>query len=394
MGLSEAAQIFQRFMDEIFRDVSFVFVYIDDILIFFKSVEEHYLHLKAVFDRLVYYGLIVNERKCIFGVEYFQFLGHDVGPNGIRPLEEKVRAFKEFPKPKTPKQLWQFLGMLNFYRKFVPKCSTILQPLHVILSRRRLEWTDVVKNAFEVAKKIISEKILLAYPEHDAPITFMVDASENGAGAVVQQTVDGVKQPLMFFSQSFNQAQKNYSTFDRELLAMYMAVRYFSWFLESRDFCILTDHKPLVAAFKSPMNNSTHRQSRHLSTISEYTTNVQHTKGTENVVADCLSRTEINAIFSDVNDINFAEIAIAQMTDEFLPPALSKLKIVEQTLPKNKFKLLGDISTGRFRPLILESFQRTIFDRLHSLSHGRIRATRKLISERFVWPKMRTDIRD
>ena len=283
-------------------------------------------------------------------------MGHDVGPNDIRPLEEKVRAIKEFPKPKTPKQIRQFLDMLNFYRKFVPKCSAILQPLHVILSRRRLGWTDVAKNAFEVATKTISEKTLLAYPKHDAPITLMVDASENGAGAVVQQTVEGVKQPLMFFSQSFNQAQKNYSTFDRELFAMYMAVRYFSWFLESRDFCILTDHKPLVAAFKSPMNNFTHRQSRHLSTIAEYTTNVQHIKGTENVVADCLSRTEINAIFSDVNDINFAEIANAQMTDEFLPSASIKLKIVERILPENEFKLLGDISTGRFRLSFLKVF--------------------------------------
>ena len=98
---------------------------------------------------------------------------------------------------------------------------------------------------------------------------------------------------------------------------MYMAVRYFSWFLKSQDFCILTDHKPLVAAFKSPMNNFTHRQSRLLVTISKYTTNVQHIKGTENVVADCLSRAESNAIFSDENDIDFAKIAHAQMTDEF-----------------------------------------------------------------------------
>ena len=99
MRLSGAAQTFQRFMDEIFRDVSFVFVYIDDKLIFSKSVEEHYLHLKSVFDRLAYYGLFVNRRKCIFGVEHIQFLGRDVRPNGIRPLEEKARAIKEFPKP-------------------------------------------------------------------------------------------------------------------------------------------------------------------------------------------------------------------------------------------------------------------------------------------------------
>ena len=102
----------------------------------------------------------------------------------------------------------------------MPKCSNILQPLHVILSRRRLEWTDVAENASEVAKKTISEKTLLAYPKHDASITLMVDASENEAGAVMQQTVHGVKQPLMFFSQSFNQVQKSYLTFDRKLLAM------------------------------------------------------------------------------------------------------------------------------------------------------------------------------
>ena len=394
MGLSGAAQTFQRFMDEIFRDLSFVFVYIDDILVFSKRLSEHHEHLTAVFDRLSYYGLIVNRAKCVFGVKNVQFLGHEVSEEGIHPLEEKVRAIKDFPKPTTEKKLRQFLGLYNFYRKFVPNCSSVLQPLNDLLGKRKLNWTDNAHHAFVTAKEAIFQQALLAFLKHGAPITLVVDVSEKGAGGALQQVVNGVPQPLMFFSQSFNAAQKRYSTFDRELLAMYMAVRYFGWFLESRDFRILTDHKPLAAAFKSPMPNATSRQSRQMSAIAEYTTDIEYIKGSENVVADCLSRVEVNALFDfeTAQNIDYVKLALEQKEDDSLQLNSKSLKLVEKTLPDSNVSLLGDMSTGRFRVLVPPSFQRLVYEKLHNLSHGGTRATRRLISERFVWPKMNTDM--
>ena len=154
---------------------------------------------------------------------------------------------------------------------------------------------------------------MLAYPKLGAPITLVVDAS------VLQQEVNRDQQPLMFFSQSFSAVQERYSTFDRELLAMYMAVRYFGWFLESCTFGILTDHTPLAATFKSSMPNATPRQSKHMSTIAELNTDIHYIKGSENVVADCQSRAEVNALFSEIAEqIDFLQIAKAQKNDETL----------------------------------------------------------------------------
>ena len=141
--------------------------------------------------------------------------------------------------------------------------------------RRKLDWDETAATSFVAVKDTLSEKMLLLYPTLGAPITLIVNALEKGSGAVVQQEVDGEQQPLMFFFQTFNEAQCRYSTFDRELLAMFFAVRYFSWLLETRPFTILTDHRPLVSAFKAPMSQASPRQTRHLSTIAEYTTGVK-----------------------------------------------------------------------------------------------------------------------
>lgn len=133
-GLRNAAQTFQRFMDEVLKGLSFVYGYLDDILIFSPNKDQHVVHLRQLFQRLRNYGILINVAKCGFGQPSITFLGHQLTASGVRPLEDKVQAILNFPTPKNIKELRRFLGVYNFYRRFIPKASAIQAPLNVALT--------------------------------------------------------------------------------------------------------------------------------------------------------------------------------------------------------------------------------------------------------------------
>ena len=236
MGLTNAGQTFQRFMNSLFQDLSFVFVYIDDILIFSSSIEEHRAHLRQIFERLQRNGLIINAAKCLFGQNRLRFLGHIVSDKGIAPVACKVDAINSFSTPQNAQSLRRFLGMVNFYRKFIPQCAKILARLNSLLQgipagrNANLSWNEEASTAFEDIKVALSNATLLNYPQHDSPTALFVDASDKFCGAVLSQIdSSGSHRPLEYFSAAFSDAQKRYSTFDKELLAAYLAVHHFTY---------------------------------------------------------------------------------------------------------------------------------------------------------------------
>jgi hypothetical protein len=247
-GLMNAAQTFQRLMDRLFRSLPFVFTYLDDHLIASRTMEEHMEHLSQFFQVLQDNGLTINPAKCTFAVTSVKFLGHMVSENGITPLPKHVTAIKEFPAPTTIKQLQQFLGMVNFYRR--PRIAATLQPLTDLLrgNPKTLEWTASAADAFTAAKAALVAAVPLSHPAPGATLGLAVDASDTHVGGVLQQLENRAWRPLGFFSQKLTPTQVRYSTFDRELLAAYASVRHFRFLLEGRLFRILTDHKPLVSA--------------------------------------------------------------------------------------------------------------------------------------------------
>jgi len=226
-GLKNAAQTFQRFIDEVLRGLPFVFAYIDDLLIACKDAAEHQDHLMQVFKRLNDYGIQINVDKSVYGVSSVDFLGHTVSAAGITPLPAKCEAIQQFPKPTTQRQLKEFLGMINYYNRFIPKCSLLLQPLYSIIRPCKrgqsvaLVWTPEADIAYDAAKHALSAVTTLSFPSQDAPMSITTDASNTGTGAVLQQYVEGGWKPLAFFSKKLNNAEQNYSTFDQELLAVY-----------------------------------------------------------------------------------------------------------------------------------------------------------------------------
>ncbi|KAK7504021.1 hypothetical protein BaRGS_00004753 [Batillaria attramentaria] len=417
-GLKNSAQAFQRLMDGILRDVPFAFVYIDDVLVASRSREEHLDHLRQVFYLLSINGLVINKGKCVFGVPELDFLGHRVSAEGIRPLPDRVASLQDCPTPADRTSLQRFLGMINYYHRFIPHIAGILAPLHAQASGKgqSIQWTESCQTAFEKAKEALKEAVLLHHPIPDAPTSLTVDASNSAIGAQLEQKQGQHWVPLAFFSRKLSDTEKKYSAFDRELLAAYSAIKHFRHFLEGRSFTLYTDHKPLVSALKNQTERSP-RQTRHLSYIAEFTTDIQYITGKFNVVADALSRFNINSSheehdccsadnFSPVDSElcceeficcsvgNFSQLALDQVQSgemDSYRTSITGLKL--QDVPFGSSTLLCDTSTGVTRPVLPSSWTRPIFDQIHGLSHAGVRPTQHAISQRFVWRGMKRDIR-
>ena len=378
----------------------FSYSYIDDVLIASTNPEERESHLQQVFERFREYGIIVNPSKCELGVPSLTFLGHVVNENGISPLDSKVSVVRDFPLPKTQCKLREFLGLINFYHRFIPHCAEVLQPLHTLLShtpaKSELQWSDEHISVFNQAKEVLAQATLLSYPKPDALTSIMTDASDIAIGAVLQQYIDNQWQPISYFSHKLSPTECCYSTYDRELLAVYQAIKHFRHFVEGRTFFILTDHKPLTFSLHTQSDRYTPRQIRHLDYISQFTTDIRHVKGSCNPVADTLSRIELNQLgLSSPALIDYQAMAAAQGDDHFLTEESSHSALVLQRVPLqySEGTIVYDMSTGVPRPVVPPSFCHTVFKALHSLSHPGIKATQKLVGARFVWPKVKSDVK-
>lgn len=396
-GLRNAGQTFQRFVDEMLRGLDFTYAYLDDFLIFSKDQETHKDHLRQVFSRLQKFGMVVNTAKCVFGASTVTFLGYQISASGTAPLESKVNSIADVPPPTTVRELRRFLGMINFYRRFLPHAAEIQAPLNALLTgsvkaSHPVGWTDETLNAFNNCKKSLCDATLLVHPDCHADLALVTDASDTAMGAVLQQRKNDIWQPLAFFSRKFNPAQQKYSPYDRELLAIYESVRYFRHMLEARHFTIYTDHKPITFAFRERKADRSPRQYRHLDFISQFTTDIRHISGKDNVVADTLSR--IEEIHSP---IDLDKLAYSQSSDEELKQLLNNdnsLRIKKIQIAGTSSPIYCDVSTATPRPFVTKPYRKQIFDSLHSLSHPGTNASAKLIAERFVWPGVRKDCRE
>lgn len=388
-GLCNAGQTFQRFMDEVLRGLDFAYAYIDDVCISSKNQTEHEQHLRTVFQRFRDYGITINVSKCEFGCDEIEFLGHRVNENGLTPLPSKVKALAEFKRPTIVKDLRRFIATINFYRRFLPnavKSQTKLQQL--IKGNKKkdtttLEWTSDSIDAFEKCKLELANAVMLSHPAPNAPLVLQVDASDIAVGAALHQVIENQLQPLGFYSKRLTDTQKRYSTYDRELLAAYQSIKHFRHMLEGRNFVLFTDHKPLTFAFQQKQDKASPRQARHLDYIGQFTTNIQHVSGGDNVIADFLSRIESDAVSTE---IDYHLIAAQQQNDNELHQAKTdtSLELRKITIPDSKVTVFCDISTGRVRPFIPTACRKNILEKIHNLSHPGVRATTKLIGDRFV----------
>jgi cleavage and polyadenylation specificity factor subunit 1 len=307
-------------MEDILRVLDFCFSYLNDILVFFQSFEEHEHQLRTLFHRLETNGILINPTKCVFKATEVPYLGYKVSAEGSLPLEERVAHLQDCPPAKTISQLRRFLGMLNFYRRFLPQAAATQAPLHDVRrvkSYHPIAWTPELHKAFEECKASLSRATLLAHPEPSAQLAVVTDASTTTMGAVLQQRINNAWQPLAFFSKKMNPTQQKYSAYDRELLAVYEAVKHFRHMLEARHFTVFTGHNPLTYAFQQKRDKCSPRQFNHLDFTAQFTTAIRHISGQNNIVADALSRVE--SVFAP---LSFDALATAQTSDDELQTLL------------------------------------------------------------------------
>ena len=292
MGLTNSPATFMAEMDATFRDLSgkFVLVYLDDILIFSNSLEEHVEHVREVLQRLDKKGYILKESKCEWFQESVDFLGFHCSHDGIHPQTKKIERIRDWPAPTTLKQVRSFLGLAGFYRRFIKDFSTIARPLTELAKKdQRFIWSNECQLAFdELKKRLMSDPVLAIY-DPTKPVEVITDASKFGIGGVLHQNHGKGWQPVAFYSRKLKGAELNYPTHDREMLAVIEGLKEWDHYLLGRKFGILTDHYALK--YIREQKNLNCRQQKWVQFLDLFMDgSIEYIQGRANVVADGLSR--------------------------------------------------------------------------------------------------------
>ena len=293
-GIASAPGIFQRTMESLLGGIAGVALFLDDILISGKTKKEHIERLRMVLGRLRDAGVKLGKDKCTWMTTSVEYLGYIVDDKGIHPTEDKLKAIKEAPAPKDETQLRSYLGLLNFYRKFLPRAATVLEPLNKLLrSKESFSWGREQQLAFAESKELLMNSTALVHYDPKLPIVVSADSSSYGIGAVMSHRIDNVDRPVYFISRTLTETERNYPQLEREALALVFAVKKFHYYLWGQAFTLITDHKPLLGVFSpdkhiSPMASG--RIQRWALILQGYRFDLVHCSGKYLGNADALSR--------------------------------------------------------------------------------------------------------
>uniref|UniRef100_A0A3B3SKQ2 Gypsy retrotransposon integrase-like protein 1 n=1 Tax=Paramormyrops kingsleyae TaxID=1676925 RepID=A0A3B3SKQ2_9TELE len=282
-------------MESILRDIPNVAVYLDDILVTGPGKQEHLQNLEEVLTRLEQSGLRLKRSKYEFMGKEVVFLGHKINATGLHPLREKVEAIAGAQVPRNVSELKAYLGLLNYYHRFLPNLSTQLAPLHLLLRKdEKWLWGPEQQKALEDSKTLMQSSAVLVHYDSNKPLILACDASPCGVGAVLShQMTDGSERPVSFVSRTLSAAEKNYSQLDKEGLAVVFGVKKFHSYLYGRHFKIVTDHKPLLSLFnemKALPQMASPRVQRWAVTLGAYDYTIVYKRGKDHLNADALSR--------------------------------------------------------------------------------------------------------
>ena len=294
-GVSAAPSIFQRTMDSLLAGIPKTVAFLDDILVTGSTEAEHWANVEVVLTKLEEAGLRLNRDKCEFGVREVVYLGHRMNVEGLQPTTEKVDAVVNAPVPRNVSELKSYLGLINYYAKFLPQLSTTLAPLHYLQRKNtKWHWRRKQQAAFEASKKLLISAEVLVHFDVKKDLILSCDASPYGVGAVLAHRMpDGSERPVAYASRSLNPAERNYSHLDKEGVAVIFGVKKFHQYLYGRPFTITTDHKPLLglfSEFRAVPQMASSRLQRWSLTLSAYQYKLVYRPGQANGNADGLSR--------------------------------------------------------------------------------------------------------
>ena len=290
-GLKNAPPTFQRLMNKVLKEYldDFVIVYIDDILIYSKTYEEHLEHLEKVFERLREANLMIKLKKCKFCMPNVEFLGHIVGRDGLQPDPTKIDKMRNLKPPVDLTTLRGALGLFSYYRKFVKGFSTVAKPMTELLRKDEpFIWNEKRQRAFDILKEKLTTAPILGYPDYEKPFILFTDASGKGLGAVLSQKQNDKEVVIAYASRSLNKAEQNYPITELEALAVVWAINHFHKNLILRRFTVITDHSALTTLMKTQEPKG--RRARWIMKLQEYDFDIKHRSGKKNSNADALSR--------------------------------------------------------------------------------------------------------
>ena len=295
-GLANAPGVFQELMSIVLQGKEdHALAYLDDVLIFSDTIDNHLHHIQGVLDSLREHNLKLKPAKCEFFKKETQYLGFTISESGIRPDHDKVEGIRNLDVPKTVRQVRSFIGMCSYYRRFIPNFSTIAAPLIALTKKyARFQWDDECQEAFQCLKDRLGEMIVLAYPDPTKGYKLYTDASDFAIGACLTQSacVDGeeTERPVYFLSHRLSDTQTRWSVIEKEAYAIHYALQKLNHYLHGASFTIYTDHKPLQFLLNSPMQNK--KIQMWALCIAGYDCKIEYLKGRENVCADLLSRSK------------------------------------------------------------------------------------------------------
>lgn len=403
-GLMNAPATFQRTMDNVFSKFKwkFVLVYLDDIIIYSKNKQDHVAHLKQVFNVLKENCFKLKLSKCKFFQEELLYLGYIINRNGILPNNERMQAIQNIPKPSNAKELQSFLGLLNYYRKWVKNFSIIAKPLYILLQKDiKFDWNSEHETAFATLKNSLLSPPLLKFPDYKKTFFIFCDACDIGIGAVLAQKYEGKDCAIAFISRTLNGAETRYSITEKECLSVVWSINQFKSYIYGTSFIVVTDHSCLqwLKSLKSPNN----RLTRWSLKLSEYDYIVQYRKGSLNINADFLSRNpSYNVNNIEGSQINLKDIPKYQRKD---PEIFKIIEKVRNDSKENTYFIEDDVlyksylhNSRIFKQIVLpKEFHLLVLDSLHKdlfAGHMGIRKTYLLLKERFYWKSMLQDVKD
>jgi hypothetical protein len=400
-------------MDQVLQGISGVHCYLDDILITGKTAEEHLKTLEEVLCRLEKYGLRANKEKCKWFQSSVSYLGHVVTKDGLQKSPDKVEAVVKAPRPQDVSSLRSFLGLVNYYNKFLPNLSSVLHPLYQLLEKgKKWSWSSSCENAFQRCKTLLTSDLVLTHYDSSLPVRLACDASQYGIGAVLSQVMpNNSERPIAFASRSLTSAEKSYAQIDKEALGLVWGVKYFNHYLYGRHFQLVTDHKPLTHIFNPDKGipvTAAARMQRWALFLSGHDYRIVYKNTKEHGNADGLSRLPLSqststkeqdacTIFSleqvDMLPVTFEEIERETRKD----PVLSEVyecarqgwrkdcseNLKEYHVHSSEISVNGYCLMWGIRVIIPRKFQKRVLDELHQGHLGIVKM--KSLARSYVW---------
>ena len=412
-GIASAPAIFQKAMVSILQGLPHVICYLDDILVTGTTDQEHLQNLEEVLARLQQHGIRLKQEKCQLMCDSMDYLGHHIDSKGIHAASTKVEAIQEAPEPRSVHELRSFLGMINYYGKFVANLATLLHPLNELLeSDQKWTWSKECATVFREAKRQLSSTPVLVHYNPSLPICLAGDASNYGVGAVLSHvTADGSEHPIAFASRTLSSHEMNYPQVEKEALSLVFGIKKFHKYVYGRRFTLVTDHRPLTAILGPKAGIPTlaaARLQRWGLLLSAYSYDIQFKSTEHHANADGLSRLPLpmtvapnnHSVDSDYNigqiqalPVSFSKVEKTTRTDAVLSKVLLYARsgwpeeVPEALKPywNRRLELTteGDCVLWGIRVIVPHKLRQDILNMLHEGHVGIVRM--KSVARSYVW---------